>query len=99
MISKDVNSKLAMETLNKIFRAVPERLALFFIVAIEKDIIRKEIDPVVLCDEFTQSIFVHTLFAEVNKTGKMRNALEPAFRKHFIEQKLMMMIEGIEVSS
>lgn len=98
MISKDVNSKHAMETINKIFRAVPEKLVMFFEAAINQNIVRKEIDPAVLCDHFTQFIFVHTLFAEVNKTGKMRSALDPAFRLHLIEQQIMVILDGIQTS-
>src|SRR5690606_12958992 len=54
MISKDVNSKMAMESIHKIFRIIPEKLSAFFQSAIDQKIVRPDLEASSLCDLVVQ---------------------------------------------
>ena len=96
MISKDVNSKLAMESVSKIFQSIPEKLSAFFQDGIDKGIIKKEFDPAFLSDLVTQPFFMKTLFSESNKLQKDKNASD---RMHFINQHLSVLFESISINN
>lgn len=95
MISKDINSKLGMETIHKIFHKVPETMTAFFQKAIDNGILKKDVDPAVLGDLVTQPLFMHILFAEANKQMKNKNVGDSKYRQHFIDQQLQILLEPI----
>ena len=97
MISKDANSKFAMESLHKIFQVIPEKLTFFFQKSIEQGLIRSDVDPSILCDQIINAYFVQTLFAETNQTFKKTSALDSSYRARFIEQQLKTIIDGVKV--
>lgn len=98
MVSKDVSSKLAVESLHKIFQRVPEKLTEFFQDAIDKGIVRKDLDPTVLGDIITNPLFTQTLFSDVSRFGRHKNVADPAYRSHFVDQQLSLLFESIFVS-
>ena len=93
MISKDVNSRLAMESIHKIFNKIPEKLTAFFKEAIEKGILRKDIDPVTLGQLIINPLFMQTLFSE--KPTKNRILSDANERNSFIEQQLLVFFQSI----
>lgn len=97
MISKDANSKFAMESLHKIFQVIPEKLTFFFQKSIEQGLIRSDVDPSILCDQIINAYFVQTLFAETNQAFKKTSALDSSFRARFVEQQLKTIIDGVKV--
>lgn len=97
MISKDVSSKLAIESLHKIFHRIPEKLTEFFQTAIDRGVVRSDLDPKVLGDIITQPLFIQTLFSEASKFGGHKNVSDPTYRAHFIDQLLSLIFESILV--
>lgn len=95
IISRDVNSKMAMDTLNNVCSQFPEILSAFFKEAQDKGILRKDIDPQILGEFIVQPIFMQVLFAESNKNYKQRNVAEPAFRQHLVDQQLLILFNNI----
>lgn len=93
MISKDVNSRLAMESIHKIFNKIPDKLTGFFKEAIEKGILRKDIDPVTLGQLIINPLFMQTLFSE--KPSKNRILSDANERNSFIEQQLLVFFQSI----
>ncbi len=93
MISKDVNSRLAMESIHKIFNKIPDKLTGFFKEAIEKGILRKDIDPETLGQLIINPLFMQTLFSE--KPSKNRILSDANERNSFIEQQLLVFFQSI----
>ncbi|MGE3611648.1 MAG: TetR/AcrR family transcriptional regulator [Bacteriovoracaceae bacterium] len=93
MISKDVNSRLAMESIHRIFNKIPDKLTAFFKEAIEKNILRENIDPVILGQLIVHPFFMQTLFSE--KPTKTKNLSDANERNYFIDQQLLIFFQGI----
>lgn len=96
MVSKDANSKMAMEALHQIFKIIPEKLTSFIRAGMDAGLIRSDLDPSMLCSQILDPFFVQTLFAETNKSFKQKSALDASFRAHFIDHQLKVLLEGIE---
>lgn len=95
MISKDVNSKLAMESIHKIFHKIPETMITFVKDAQDRGIVRRDICPDVFSDLVTQPLFMNVLFAESARHLKQKNVADPAFRASFIDQQIRILLETI----
>lgn len=95
MISKDVSSRQAMDIAHRIFNKIPEKLTAFFKEAIEKEIIRKDIDPFILGELIVHPLFTQTLFLERPLRNKSLTQLNE--RNLFIEQQLGLLSQGIFV--
>lgn len=95
MISKDVNSKMAMESIHTIFEELPNILSNFFKEAQDKGIIRKELDTMVMGDLLIQPVFMHVLFAESSRLHKNRDVSDPVYRQHIVDQQLMILFENL----
>lgn len=95
IISKDVNSKSAMDSVHTIFNQIPEAITAFLREAQEKDIIRKDIEVEFLCNYLTNPIFMQVLFAEVSKSFKQKNMADPQARHDFVAQHIDILTAGI----
>lgn len=95
IISKDVNSKSAMDSVHTIFNQIPESITAFLREAQERDIIRKDIEVEFLCNYLTNPVFMQVLFAEVSKSFKQKNMADPQARHDFVAQHIDILTSGI----
>ena len=93
IISKDVSSKNAMESINKIFHKIPETIENFFRAAQEARVIRKDLDVSMLCDQILSPLFMQVLFLE--RFSKQKNVADPHYRRQFVDQQINVLLKGI----
>lgn len=95
IVSKDANSKSAMETVHTIFSKIPESITAFLQEAQAKEIIRKEIDIQSLCHMITSPIFMQVLFADQTRLYKQKDLAVAQFRHQFVDQQVEILTNGI----
>jgi AcrR family transcriptional regulator len=93
ILSKDVNSKNAIDSINKIFHKIPETIEGFFKSAQNLGIIRKELNVSMLCDQILSPVFMQVLFLE--RISKQKNVADPQYRRQFVEQQITSLMKGI----
>jgi len=93
IISKDVGSKSAMESMQKLFKEIPDGITFFLQTAQERKILNKDLDLNFLCSLLIDPLFMQILFLEHSKP--IKNFSDPQVRKDFIEQLLVVFFKGI----
>ena len=81
--------------MDKFFKQIPDKLSSFFKDAIDKKIMKNEINPVILSDLITSPYAMITLFSEMNKVHKNKDIMDPAFRQNFVDQQLLILFSSI----
>lgn len=93
IIGKDVGSKSAMESIEKIFKDIPDGITSFLQAAQERKILKKELTPNFVCSFLIDPLFMQILFLEHTKAK--RNFSDPHVRQNFVEELLAVFFDGI----
>lgn len=93
LLGKDVGSKSAMESIEKLFNEIPDGIIRFLISAQDKKIIRADLNLDYLCSFLLDPIFMQVLFADHTKLKKAFS--DPQVRKDFVDQHLSVFFNSI----
>ena len=93
IIGKDVGSKAAMESMQKIFKDIPDGITSFLQAAQDRKILNKDLNLNFMCSFLIDPLFMQVLFLEHSKPK--RNFSDPHVREDFIEQLLDVFFKGI----
>ncbi len=93
IIGKDVGSKSAMESMEKIFKVIPDGITRFLQIAQDRHILNKNLNINFMCSYLIDPLFMQILFLEQSKPK--RNFSDSHVRQDFIEQLLAIFFRGV----
>lgn len=93
IISRDMKIIAENENVTAYFKKIPETVARFFAIAQEKNIIRKDFEPLVLVDFTISPYFIHILFSDTSQHGHL-DLSDAQARHRFVDQHIELMCKG-----
>lgn len=93
IIGKDIGSKSAMESMEKLFSEIPDGVWAFLQEAQNRKILRKDLDLKVMCSLLINPLFMQILFLEQSRTKW--NFSDSKAREAFVDQLLSICFSGI----
>ncbi len=93
IVSKDVNSKNAMGSINDIFQKIPLITNEFFLAAQKNGIISESLETTLLGDLFLNPLFMQVLFAD--RFVHKNDVTSPEFQKKYVSQQIDVILNGL----
>ena len=93
IIGKDVGSKSAMDSIEKIFNEIPCGIISFLQIAQDRKFIRTDLNIAYICSFLIDPLFMQILFLDHEKPK--RNFSDPDVRKDFIRQQLSLIFSSL----